>query len=166
METIGAGQQWDRNEDHKLYIVLGQSSVISSSDKEPSLYLQVYLTGAVLSQPLETKKTCQYKNNGETYQINEGEVTEIKKTKVRVCVNGKTILKKKEEYPPPYKFGCDGNVCMIPNNTTLIITSPGCTVEGKIVCKGTIVRVRIDGEKKRLSLSYSGSLQMVVHGPV
>lgn len=78
------------------------------------MHLQVYLSGLVLSQPLESKKTCQFKKNGETYQINEGEVTEIKKTKVRVCVDGKNILKKKEEYPPPYKFGCEGNVSSIP----------------------------------------------------
>ena len=70
----------------------------------------MYLSGAILTQPLENKKTCQYKKNGETYQIKEGEVTEIKKTKVRVCEDGKNILKKKTDFPPPYKFGCDGEI--------------------------------------------------------
>ena len=56
----------------------------------------------------EGGKTCTYKNGGKTYQINEGDVTEIKKTKVRVCENGKTVLKKKEEVPKPYKYGCNG----------------------------------------------------------
>merc|ERR1711953_729129 len=88
------------------------------------LYLAwIYISRVVLSQPLEPLKTCQFKTNGETYQINQGEVTEIKKTKVRVCDNGKNILKLKTEFRPPYKFGCEG-----------------CTVKGKIVCKGTIVR--------------------------
>ena len=49
-----------------------------------------------------------YKNGGKTYQINEGDVTEIKKTKVRVCENGKSVLKKKAEVPKPYKYGCNG----------------------------------------------------------
>ena len=56
----------------------------------------------------EGGKTCTYKNGGKTYQINEGDVTEIKKTKVRVCENGKSVLKKKEEVPKPYKYGCNG----------------------------------------------------------
>merc|ERR1712098_271597 len=38
-------------------------------------------------------KTCTYKNGGKTYQINEGDVTEIKK---------------KEEVKAPYKYGCNG----------------------------------------------------------
>ena len=58
----------------------------------------------------EGGKTCAYKNGGKTYQINEGDVTEIKKTKVRVCENGKTVLKKKEEVPKPYKYGCNGEI--------------------------------------------------------
>ena len=46
-------------------------------------------------------------------------------------------------------------------------TPLGCTVKGKIVCKGTIVRVRIDDRKKRFTLSNCpGSLQMVVPRPV
>ena len=53
-------------------------------------------------------KTCTFKNGGNTYQINEGDVTEIKKTKVRVCENGKSVLKKKAEVPKPYKYGCNG----------------------------------------------------------
>ena len=64
----------------------------------------------VSNQPVvENKKTCQYKNNGVTYQINDGEVSEIKKTKVRVCEDGKNLLKKKEEVPLPWKFACNGN---------------------------------------------------------
>ena len=34
-------------------------------------------------------KTCTYKNGGKEYQINEGDVTKIKKTKIRVCENEK-----------------------------------------------------------------------------
>ena len=49
-----------------------------------------------------------YKNGGKTYEINDGEVTEIKKNKIRVCDNGKTLLKKKEEFPPPWKYACNG----------------------------------------------------------
>merc|ERR1719431_2575091 len=60
---------------------------------------------------------------GKTYQINEGDVTEIKKTKIRICENGKSVLKKKEEVKPPYKYGCNG-----------------CTYNGKIVCRGTEVK--------------------------
>ena len=56
------------------------------------------------------KKTCKYKNNGVEYEINDGEVSEIKKTKVRVCDNGKNLLKKKEEFPPPWKYACNGMI--------------------------------------------------------
>ena len=73
----------------------------------------------------EGGKTCTFKNGGKEYQINEGDVTEIKKTKVRVCENGKSVLKKKAEVPKPYKYGCNG-----------------CSFKGKIVCQGTVVKVR------------------------
>ena len=36
------------------------------------------------------------------------QVTEIKKTKIRVCEDGKSVLKKKEEVPFPYKLACGG----------------------------------------------------------
>ena len=89
--------------------------------------LQASLYQLVFSQPIDGKssKTCQYKNNGVTYQINEGEVSEIKKSKVRVCLDGKNVLKKKAEVPLPWKYACNG-----------------CTVKGKVVCQGTVVRVR------------------------
>lgn len=50
-----------------------------------------------------------YKNGGKTYEINDGEVSEIKKNKIRVCDNGKNLLKSKEEFPPPWKYACNGN---------------------------------------------------------
>merc|ERR1712025_713837 len=83
------------------------------------LFLSFLMVACLISVCLST---CQYKNGGEMYEIEEGSVTEVKKTKVRVCENGKTILKKKEEVPKPYKWACGG-----------------CSVNGKIVCKGTIV---------------------------
>ena len=49
-----------------------------------------------------------YKNGGKTYEINDGEVSEIKKNKIRVCDNGKNLLKSKEEFPPPWKYACNG----------------------------------------------------------
>ena len=85
-------------------------------------------------------KTCTYKNGGKTYQINEGDVTEIKKTKVRVCENGKSVLKKKEEVKGPYKYGCNGEYPVELEHKT-IGTFPGCTYNGKIVCQGTVVQV-------------------------
>ena len=72
--------------------------------------LQIYLNRATISQPVESKKTCMYKDktSGVTYEINEGEVSEIKKSKVRVCTDGKNLLKSKEEFPPPWKYACEG----------------------------------------------------------
>ena len=72
--------------------------------------LQIYLNRAIISQPVESKKTCMYKDktSGVTYEINEGEVSEIKKSKVRVCTDGKNLLKSKEEFPPPWKYACEG----------------------------------------------------------
>merc|ERR1712025_321639 len=67
--------------------------------------------------------TCEYRNGGEINEIEEGSVTEVRKTTVRVCENGKTILKKKEEVPKPFKRPCGG-----------------CFFDGKIVCNGIIVR--------------------------
>ena len=61
---------------------------------------------------MESKKTCMYKDkkSGVTYEINDGEVSEIKKSKVRVCTDGKNLLKSKEEFPPPWKYACDGEL--------------------------------------------------------
>ena len=75
-------------------------------------YLKVYLNRAIISQPVESKKTCMYKDkkSGVTYEINEGEVSEIKKSKVRVCTDGKNLLISKEEFPPPWKYACDGEL--------------------------------------------------------
>ena len=75
-------------------------------------YFQVYLNRAIISQPVESKKTCMYKDkkSGVTYEINEGEVSEIKKSKVRVCTDGKNLLISKEEFPPPWKYACDGEL--------------------------------------------------------
>ena len=50
------------------------------------------------------------KKSGVTYEINEGEVSEIKKSKVRVCTDGKNLLLSKEEFPPPWKYACDGEL--------------------------------------------------------
>merc|ERR1711879_1049927 len=68
----------------------------------------IYLNRAAISQPVESKKTCMYKD---------------KTSEARVCTAGKTLLKSKEEFPPPWKYACEG-----------------CTMNGKIVCKGTVVR--------------------------
>ena len=77
-----------------------------------ALIVSVVQASLITSQ-LDQVKTCKYKNGGKTYEINEGDVTEVKKTKVRVCENGKTILKKKEEVPLPYKYGCNGKKFLI-----------------------------------------------------
>ena len=71
------------------------------------LFLQIFTPAFSQSESGEAK-TCTYKNGGKTYQINEGDVTEIKKTKIRICENGKSVLKKKEEVKPPFKYGCNG----------------------------------------------------------
>jgi hypothetical protein len=44
---------------------------------------------------------------GKKYQANEGEVVEVKKTKLWICENGKTILKKKKVFKLPYNFSCN-----------------------------------------------------------
>lgn len=62
-------------------------------------------------------------------------MSEIKKSKVRVCENGKNVLKKKEEVPLPWKYACNG-----------------CTVKGKVVCQGTVVRVRFGFQVHRKCL--------------
>ena len=54
------------------------------------------------------EKTCTFKNAGKEYEANDGEVVEVKKTKLRVCENGKTVLKKKTEFKLPYNFACKG----------------------------------------------------------
>ena len=73
-------------------------------------HLQVYLNRITLSQPVAGEKTCRYKNKGVEYQIGEGEVTEIKRSKVRVCTGGKTLLVAKEDFPPPWKYACNGEI--------------------------------------------------------
>ena len=55
-------------------------------------------------------KTCKFRNKGKEYEANEGEVVQLKKTKLRVCENGKTVLKKKTEFKFPYNFACKGKV--------------------------------------------------------
>ena len=69
--------------------------------------MQVICAGLSLGQE---KKTCIFKNGGKEYQANEGEVVEVKKTKLRLCENGKTILKKKTEFKLPYNFACNGKL--------------------------------------------------------
>ena len=73
-------------------------------------HLQVYLNRITLSQPVAGEKTCKYKNKGVEYEIGEGEVTEIKRSKVRVCTGGKTLLVAKEDFPPPWKYACNGEI--------------------------------------------------------
>ena len=58
------------------------------------------------------EKTCKFKNKGTEYEANDGEVVEVKKTKLRLCENGKTVLKKKTEFKLPYKFACRGQYLM------------------------------------------------------
>ena len=45
---------------------------------------------------------------GRKFDIQEGEVTSIKKDKVKVCEAGKLVEKEKSEVPAPYKIGCNG----------------------------------------------------------
>ena len=73
-------------------------------------HFQVYLNRITLSQPVAGEKTCKYKNKGVEYEIEEGEVTEIKRSKVRVCTGGKTLLVAKEDFPPPWKYACNGEI--------------------------------------------------------
>ena len=54
------------------------------------------------------EKTCKFKNKGTEYEANDGEVVEVKKTKLRLCENGKTVLKKKTEFKLHYNFACRG----------------------------------------------------------
>ena len=69
------------------------------------LYTVLLLTSVGI---LSVHCNCEYKSKGKTYDVQEGEVTQVKKTTVRVCTNGKLILKKNEEVPKPYKFACGG----------------------------------------------------------
>ena len=39
----------------------------------------------VVDLGLGQDKTCKFKNKGKEYQANEGEVVEVKKTKLRIC---------------------------------------------------------------------------------
>ena len=79
------------------------------------------------------------KKSGVTYEINDGEVSEIKKSKVRVCTDGKNLLISKEEFPPPWKYACDGEFNVL--KFIFHLKCLGCTMNGKIICKGTVVRV-------------------------
>jgi len=69
-------------------------------------------------------KTCTLKHKGKTYDVQEGEVTEIRRTTFRICTNGSLILEKKKDSDvrPPYKMGCGG--CWY----------------GKLLCNGEIVQ--------------------------
>ena len=62
----------------------------------------------VVDLSLGQDKTCKFKNKGKEYQAHELEVVEVKKTKLRICENGKTVLKKKKEFKLPYNFACKG----------------------------------------------------------
>jgi hypothetical protein len=53
-------------------------------------------------------RNCVFRNKGKKFDIMEGEVTSIKKDKVKVCEAGKLVEKEKSEVPPPYKIGCNG----------------------------------------------------------
>merc|ERR1711962_56485 len=77
-----------------------------------SLYTVLLLTSVCLiSTCLGQKpagKTCTLRHKGKTYDVQDGEVTKITKTRVRVCNNGAFSMKSKKEVPPPYKLGCGG----------------------------------------------------------
>eukprot|EP00092_Neocalanus_flemingeri_P072997 GFUD01089962.1.p1 GENE.GFUD01089962.1~~GFUD01089962.1.p1 ORF type:complete len:129 (+),score=38.95 GFUD01089962.1:63-449(+) len=68
-------------------------------------------------------KTCVFRNKGKKFDIQEGEVTSIKKDKVKVCENGKLVQKDKSEVPTPYKIGCNG-----------------CMWYGRVICEGNVVK--------------------------
>ena len=53
-------------------------------------------------------KTCVFRNKGKKFEIQEGEVTSVKKDSVRVCEGGKLIKKDRDEVPRPFKIGCNG----------------------------------------------------------
>ena len=55
-------------------------------------------------------KTCVLRNKGKKFDIQQGEVTGVKKDKVKVCDNGKLVEKEKSEVPTPYKIGCNGGL--------------------------------------------------------
>ena len=89
------------------------------------------------------------KKSGVTYEINDGEVSEIKKSKVRVCTDGKNLLISKEEFPPPWKYACDGELNVL--KFIFHLKCLGCTMNGKIICKGTVVRVCHHSDHLRVS---------------
>ena len=70
------------------------------------LYYQMVCVHHMKAQEV---KTCKFKNKGREYEAKEGEVVQLKKTKLRVCENGKTVLKKKTDFKFPYNFACRGN---------------------------------------------------------
>merc|ERR1711973_426296 len=92
------------------FFILDIGSISSADNTKMNfthIFMILYLFNQyIIAQPA-LKKTCKYKNNGVEYEINDGEVSEIKKTEV----------------PLPWKYACNG-----------------CTQNGKIICKGTIVR--------------------------
>merc|ERR1712098_950777 len=84
------------------------------------LLTAVCLISTCLGQKPE--KTCKFRHKGKTYDVREGEVTEIKDTTVKVCRNGFLLVKKKTGVRAPYKFPCGG--CWY----------------GELLCQGTIVQ--------------------------
>merc|ERR1711915_641887 len=68
-------------------------------------------------------RSCIFRNKGKKFDIQEGEVTSVKKDKVRVCENGKLVKKDRSEVPTPFKIGCNG-----------------CVWYGRVVCDGNIVK--------------------------
>eukprot|EP00092_Neocalanus_flemingeri_P067543 GFUD01082464.1.p1 GENE.GFUD01082464.1~~GFUD01082464.1.p1 ORF type:complete len:139 (+),score=40.63 GFUD01082464.1:28-417(+) len=87
------------------------------------VWVVLWIGAVCVHQGWGQEKTCTFKNKGKEYEANEGEVVEVKKTKLRLCENGKTVLKKKTEFKLPYKFACKG-----------------CQWYGEMLCGGAIVR--------------------------
>merc|ERR1712179_53595 len=83
----------------------------------------LFLVVCVHHSKAQKVKTCKFKNKGKEYEAKEGEVVQLKKTKLRVCENGKTVLKKKTDFKFPYNFACRG-----------------CQWYGEMLCGGAIVR--------------------------
>ena len=106
-----------------------------------------------------------FRNKGKKFDIQEGEVTSVKKDKVKVCENGKLVQKEKSEVPTPYKIGCGGEKCYNLDRLTssLFACVSGCVWYGRVICDGNVVKVGRRGSSiKKLYLLSAGPAPVVV----
>eukprot|EP00092_Neocalanus_flemingeri_P067542 GFUD01082463.1.p1 GENE.GFUD01082463.1~~GFUD01082463.1.p1 ORF type:complete len:141 (+),score=42.88 GFUD01082463.1:28-423(+) len=97
------------------------------------VWVVLWIGAVCVHQGWGQEKTCTFKNKGKEYEANEGEVVEVKKTKLRLCENGKTVLKKKTEFKLPYKFACKGPAQMVVPSTVFRWEDVGC---GQVLAGG------------------------------